>query len=124
MQTLQRLRALVVITLFLFCFQNVSFAQLEMKLQNMPEENTWGVYVRPMDSINPTTNTITGSGQVTLVGPTGFIFGASSLFSISGNWANNARKNHPSEASDRDYLSFGFNTNYIKKRLRNIIIYF
>ncbi|MFQ5446026.1 MAG: hypothetical protein ACE5FF_03765, partial [Saprospiraceae bacterium] len=82
-------------------------AQLELKLQLMAD-SLWGVYVRPdttvLDSISE--NTITGSGQVTIVAPTGFAY--SSLLSYGGSWIENARVNAPPENPARDYISFGF----------------
>lgn len=84
-----------------------AFAQLELKLQLMPDTLTWGVYVTP-NGVSPTTNTITGSGQVTFVAPTGFSY--TNLTNSSGQWIENARVNQPTENSTFDYISFGFVT--------------
>jgi len=85
-------------------------AQLDLKLQLMPDGTTWGVYVKPV-GITPTTTTITGSGQVTLVSPTGY-FPAfpMTISSQSGTWQENARVSAPTENPSRDYLSIGFIT--------------
>ncbi len=84
-----------------------AYAQLELKLQLL-DDSTWGVFVRPDTTINPTTSTITGSGQVTLVAPTGFTY--TGFTNVSGTWIENARVNSPPENPGRDYISFGFQT--------------
>jgi hypothetical protein len=82
---------------------NSVLAQLELKLQ-LIEDDKWGVYVRA-NGVTPSTTTITGSGQVTLVVPTGFTY--ANLTSVKGTWLENARVNAPPENSSRDYISFG-----------------
>ncbi len=82
-----------------------AFSQLDLKLQLM-NDSTWGVYVKPKNTINPTSSTITGSGQVTLVVPTGFTY--STLTSVKGTWMQNARVNGPFENPTKDYISIGF----------------
>lgn len=86
-------------------------AQLEFKLQLM-DDTTWGVYVRPDTTITPSDSTEVGSGQVTLVAPTGFTY--SGFTSVNGIWIENARVNAPPENPDRDYISFGFISNVPK----------
>jgi hypothetical protein len=84
-------------------------AQLEFKLQLLDDTTKWGVYVRHNGSGgSPTTNTITGSGQVTIIAPTGFLF--QNLTNVSGSWLQNARVNAPTENATRDYISVGFQT--------------
>jgi hypothetical protein len=80
-----------------------AFGQLHLKLQ-LIDDNTWGVYVKPQ-GITPTTSTITGSAQVTLVMPKNFAW--SNLVSVSGQWTNNATVNGPSENLNKSYVSFG-----------------
>lgn len=83
-------------------------AQLEFKLQLLENTTKWGVYVRHNGTGNsPSVNTITGSGQVTIVAPNGFSF--QNLTAIAGQWTQNARVNGPAENSSRDYISVGFN---------------
>jgi len=85
--------------------QNAQAQGLELKLQLENDGDTYGVYVRPQ-GFSPSDSTITGSGQVTLVAPTGFAY--TSLQSVGGAWIENARVDAPTEASSRDYISFGF----------------
>lgn len=86
---------------------STAFAQLELKIQLMPDTLSWGVYVTP-NGVSPTTSTITGSGQVTLVAPTGFSY--NNLANVSGSWIENARVDQPTENPLYDYISFGFIT--------------
>jgi len=78
-------------------------AQLEMKLQLM-DDDTWGVYVKPV-GVSPDSSTITGSGQVTIVMPSGFSW--SGLTSVSGLWQENATVDGPTENPTMQYVSFG-----------------
>ncbi len=81
---------------------------LEFKLQLMEDNSTWGVFVKPDNSISPSGRTMTGSGQVTLVVPAGFSY--SNFKNHGGTWAENARVNNPIEAPGMAYVSFGFIT--------------
>ncbi len=92
--------------LFFFLFSSFGFGQLEFKLALMPDSSSWGVYLQPKETINPSTNTITGSGQITLVVPSGYQFG--NFESIAGIWEMNSRINSPIENPHKDYISFGF----------------
>ncbi|GIV31594.1 MAG: hypothetical protein KatS3mg029_0945 [Saprospiraceae bacterium] len=78
---------------------------LQFKLQ-LIEGNTWGVFVRPMETIAPSANTSAGTGQVTLVAPSDFEY--SNFVNHAGTWVQNARVNNPVEAPDKAYISFGF----------------
>lgn len=88
----------------LFCSTTVS-AQLYTKLQWMPEDNLWGIFVKSDSSISPTQEILLGSGQVTVVAPTGFE--VTDVKSYMGTWVLNARVNSPIENSEKDYISFG-----------------
>jgi hypothetical protein len=69
------------------------------------DDDTWGVYVRP-NGVSPTSNTITGSGQVTIVMPLGFSY--SGLTSVNGFWVDTGgRVDGPTEAPTKSYVSFG-----------------
>ncbi|TAK34078.1 MAG: hypothetical protein EPO28_16490 [Saprospiraceae bacterium] len=102
-------KLILLVSFMVLGFSSVN-AQLEFKLQLMAD-SLWGVYVRPdttvLDSVSE--NTLVGSGQVTLVAPTGFVY--SSLLSYGASWVENARVNAPPENPGRDYISFGFTTN-------------
>ncbi len=81
-------------------------ADLNFKLQLMDDNYTWGVFVVPGETINPTKKSKTGSGQVTIVAPAGFAYAG--LENISGTWIENARVDGPMEAPNKAYISFGF----------------
>jgi len=92
-----------------FCIlivSTVGWGQIHLKLEEMSDANTYGVYVQACDDIIPSGNTITGSGQITVVCPSGQTFG--NLTSVSGLWQQNATVMSPSEAPNQDYISMGF----------------
>ena len=94
--------------LLLFFFSTNVFGQLELKLAMLPDSTGWGVYIQPNESINPSLNTITGSGQITLVVPSGYHFGK--FENKAGLWDMNTIVNAPVENPTKDYISFGFST--------------
>lgn len=96
--------------LVLLCgfFVSPLFSQIELKLQLMPDGTKWGVYADPDPTINPTSNTITGSAQVTIVAPLNFTL--TELTPVSGNWSNNATIHGPIENPTKSYLSVGLVT--------------
>ncbi|HFA48393.1 MAG TPA: hypothetical protein ENJ95_05170 [Bacteroidetes bacterium] len=94
---------LILLVSFMAMGLGSAFAQLEFKLQLM-DDDTWGVYVKPV-GITPSTTTITGSGQVTLVTPDDFTY--SGLTSLAGLWQENAVVTGPIENPTRKYISFG-----------------
>lgn len=83
----------------------ISSAQLYTKLQWMPDDNHWGIFVKVDSSIQPTRDILLGSGQLTVVVPTGFEIGE--MKSYMGSWVENARANAPIENPEKDYVSFG-----------------
>ncbi|GEM_PF-5533475 len=99
------------ITLFwltvLGLFPTFLFSQqaLKLKLQLLPDGETWGVYVKPDDSISPSNFTITGTAQVTVVMPKDYAW--TGLQSVSGTWMSNASYHGPVENPTRSYISFG-----------------
>lgn len=102
------------LTIFILAFFATSFVSaqssdmhsgLEFKIQQLPSGD-YGVFVKPDHTISPSGKTQTGSGQVTLVVPTGFAY--SNLKNLAGTWVENARVNAPAEATDKSYISFGF----------------
>lgn len=94
--------SLLFISLF---FSSTVSAQLETKLQWMPEDNLWGIFVKVDSSISPSQDILLGSGQVTVVAPTGFE--VTNMISYMGTWVLNARVNAPIENEEKDYISFG-----------------
>ena len=89
----------------LFFYLNQGFAQqpgLYMTVQLL-EDGCWGVFVEPI-GINPG-ETITGSGQVTLIFPIDFDW--SGLTSVNGLWQAHATVVGPLEAPDLQFVSFG-----------------
>ncbi len=91
-----------------FFFITTATAQLKLKLQWVPAENLWGVYVKPDSTIQPSQNVFVGSGQITLVAPNGFEI--TNVTSYMGAWVLNARANGPVENPEMDYISFGIRT--------------
>ncbi len=93
----------------LFWLTTFSFAtlqaQLELKLQLMPDAESWGVYVRTPANFPITLSTITGSGQVTIVMPVDFQYG--NITSIHGEWIDNAVVTAPADNPNAKYASFG-----------------
>ncbi len=82
-------------------------AQIELTLRLQSDQETFVVYARPLASANISTNTITGTGQITLVVPTGFDY--RDFQKLGGDWRQNARVNKPLENPEKDYISFGLN---------------
>ena len=72
----------------------------------MPEVYTYGVFVKPCDGIIPSDNTITGTGQVTVILPMGN--NIANLANHAGLWVDNAALSGPSESPDFNYFTFGF----------------
>lgn len=93
----------------LLCLVTASFltAQtpaIELKLQLLPDGASWGVFAKPTDGISPSSLTITGSAQVTVVMPLGFQW--SNLQNHAGIWTQNADAASPPENPDFHYWSF------------------
>ncbi len=103
--------------LFFLFLSNTAFGQLHLKLELMSDSTKWGVYVKPQNNINPSPNTITGSGQITLVIPTGYEIGQ--MENVHGTWDANARIFAPIENPTKDYLSFGLVQDFPKITLKN-----
>lgn len=84
--------------------------QINFKLQLQPDGETWTVYAKPENGIDPSVNTITGAAQVTIVMPKGYEW--NSLQSIHGTWQANVSENGPIENPNKKYVSFGFVTDF------------
>jgi type IX secretion system substrate protein len=99
------------ITVLLACLANEISAQLYLTVKPMTGSNTtYGVYMQPCDGLPLSGNTITGSGQITLVAPTGAIF--MGITSVSGTWQAGDMIGGPSEAPNKVYYSTGFLMDY------------
>lgn len=83
---------------------------MKLKLQLMPDGQTWGVYVKPDDSISPSNLTITGTAQVTVVMPKNYAW--SQLESVSGTWSADAGVNGPVANPNRKYVMFGLTNDF------------
>ncbi len=81
-------------------------ADMKFVLKQLNDNTTWGVFVVPGSSISPSKRASTGTGQVTIVAPTGFAYAG--LENIGGTWIENARVDSPMEAPESAYISFGF----------------
>ncbi len=71
----------------------------------MPDGTKWGIYVSPQPGTVPSSNTITGSGQITMVAPLNFAI--VDFNPVSGFWQSNAVINGPTENPTKTYISFG-----------------
>lgn len=96
----------LLLSFHIFAQTENSIAALNFKLKLMEDNTTWGVFVIPATHIEPSKRSNTGSGQVTLVVPVGFMYAG--LENIGGTWIENARVDGPMEAPDKAYISFGF----------------
>ncbi len=95
-------------TIAIISFSTILSAENEsllFSLQQLPDM-TWGVFVKPVESIFPSDKTAAGSGQITIVAPVDFTY--STITNVSGTWVENARVDAPTEATDKAYISFGF----------------
>lgn len=117
MNTLRLLTAslLTFCNLLIFAQTDSSEKSLYFELRQMPESNTWGVFLSPSHQISPSEQTCTGSGQVTIVAPVNFTY--SNFKNYSGTWIQNARVDAPVEALDKSYISFGFVTDEPKIKI-------
>ena len=97
-------RIFLLISLLSFSFTGI-YAQLELKLQLMPDGASYGVFVRTTGGLMPTNNTITASGQITVVMPLDFEW--DNLVSFHGAWISNAAVVAPPENTIAKYVSFG-----------------
>ncbi len=96
----------VLLSVVLSAFFTISLqAQLELRVGVLADGVTYAVYARPDGTINPSTNTITGTGQITLVVPADFTY--SNFTNVNGIWSPNATVQSPIENPDHDYISIG-----------------
>jgi hypothetical protein len=86
-------------------------AQLELKIEVDPDGKTYSVYVRPDNSITPSSNTYTGTGQITLVVPNDFEY--TNFQEYHGTWNSQppfvSIAKAPVENPTKDYISIGLN---------------
>ncbi len=83
-------------------------AQIQFRIRLESDGVTYTVLARPKPGMNPgpSLNTVTGTGQVTLVVPNGFQYNG--LTSLSGLWGSPGRVNAPVDNPNNDYISIGF----------------
>lgn len=106
---MRSVRAFTAVVLFLFLVINQSAtAQVQFKLQWLPDSTAWGVFARPEPGVKIPKFTVIGSGQVTIVAPPGSRF--YDLRSFSGIWEQNSFVATPNENPSGDYISFGMVT--------------
>lgn len=103
-------KILLVVTLLLLGFSSAFSQNLDLKLQ-LINDTTWGVFVKPV-GITPTSSTITGSAQVTIVSPKDY--DSLNIISVKGTWNANAYVNGPSENTTRQYISIGLQNDFPK----------
>ena len=83
-----------------------AFSQLKFEVKSMPDAYTFGVYVKPCGDVMPSANTITGTGQATVILPVGS--NVTNLIAVSGVWVENSSVSGPAEAPNNNYFSYGF----------------
>ncbi|MFQ5446582.1 MAG: hypothetical protein ACE5FF_06580, partial [Saprospiraceae bacterium] len=91
--------------LFILFGANSLFAQLELRITKLADGVTYAVYVRPDTTISPSPMTITGTGQITIVTPSGFTY--SNFTNVSGIWTPNSTVDSPVENPSNSYISIG-----------------
>src|SRR5690348_7199683 len=102
---LYRIKILLGVAFFLMVSATTK-AQIDFRVGLGSDGKTYTVYAKPKPSINPSSTTITGTGQVTLVVPHGFTIPLpvnTAVVSISGNWSVNAFVKAPVENPNFDY---------------------
>lgn len=80
-------------------------SSIDLRVGVAADGQTYTVYAKPSPGTNPSTNTLTGSAQVTLVMPHGFTY--SNFTSLKGVWAADPIIKAPVENPNFDYLSVG-----------------
>ncbi|MCC6727490.1 MAG: hypothetical protein IT258_23500, partial [Saprospiraceae bacterium] len=81
---------------------------IQFKLQLLPDGQYWGVFAKPSDDLYPSQNTMTGTGQVTIVMPLNYAW--SNLTSVNGNWGSISTVHGPAENPGKSYVSIQFLT--------------
>ncbi len=83
---------------------------IRYKLQLMPDGEFWGVFAKADEDSDISTNTITGTGQITIVMPKDFHF--TNFTNVSGTWSGGSGIHGPSFAPDKSFWSFGLQSNF------------
>ena len=93
-------------TLSCILFTTTAFAQLKFTVKAMPDADTYGVYLKPCGDITPSSNTITGTGQATVVLPKGN--NLINFKTYAGVWVESGDISGPEESPNNNYFSYGF----------------
>ncbi|MBI1223720.1 MAG: hypothetical protein GC192_00670 [Bacteroidetes bacterium] len=94
----------VLIAALLLIGATTTKAQIDFRIGLGTDGQTYTVYAKPKATISPSTNTLTGTGQVTLIVPHGFVYTA--LTSLKGTWSASTVM-APVENPNFDYISVG-----------------
>ena len=106
------LRQKIALFILISGMPTLGISQIEFSLKLNYDSTKWGVFAKPAAVITPSSNTLTGSGQVTVVAPKGFV--VTGIHNYGGTWSQNARSNSPDENPDFDYISFGLSSDFPK----------
>lgn len=87
-------------------FTTSAAAQLQLSVQPLEEEFTWGVFVKPEPGLSPSSRTITGSGKIIIV--SSIDARISGVSSQSGSWRMSSVVRGPTEAPWQVYFTFEF----------------
>ncbi|MEZ5057692.1 MAG: hypothetical protein R2879_11735 [Saprospiraceae bacterium] len=86
-------------------------AQISYSIELAGNGLTYNVFLKTEAGTNPSTTLYPGTGQVTVVFPTGFQF--SNQTNYAGTWVTSGgRVNSPVENPSKDYVSFGLEGNF------------
>ncbi len=81
-------------------------AQLQLAVKSIDQNQTWGVFVKPVDGLSPSARTVTGFAKVTLITPLeGWI---TDLVANSGGWTLGSAVRGPKEAPYQSYYTIHF----------------
>ena len=96
----------IIIGLLSFFYIQVGLAQFQLTIRTLDEHGLYGIFVKLTTDFSPA-KLITGSGQVTLVVPTGSRVERPT--NVQGNWSHFGIIQAPKENPNKDYVSVGFN---------------
>ena len=94
---------LLLLSVKIFLFSASTSAQIHLKLQLLDDTPTFGVFAKSIIDVDSAT--ITGSGQVTVVMPSGYQWGETKNY--AGLWQPDAIYINPLENTFSQYVSFG-----------------
>lgn len=109
-----------ILFLFNLLLPLLTIAQIEFSLDLAADGETYIVYARPLANTAISTNIIVGTGQVTIITPSGFQL--KNVTSLGGQWDNGQTViRGPLEDPLHDYFSFGLIADNNPKAVLNLV---